>query len=373
MPTQSRRAFCQSVIPAALLGASSLAGARAFASVTAHSAPGKYIDGRPAATLRLDGVDGGGPILRYGTGPNHCDSLGAREAICFRSGDTYYLYYDGAGPTGWLACLATSRDLRHWDLKGPALQLGAPGRRDEKSASAPWTVFDGKLWHMFYLGATSTTPPPKRIPLPPYFTLTATSKHPGGPWTKQYQTVPFLPKPGTYYSDEASPGQIVKQGDEYLMFFSAATNTAKKGKPLDYKRTLSIARTRNLDGPWKVNPEPILPSDQQVENSALYFEPANRTWFLFTNHVGINKEREEYDDAIWVYWSKSLTRWDAEKRAIVLDSNNCHWAAGRIGMPSVVKVGNRLALFYDASTSGIGNMKCDLGLGWMSLPLRPPA
>ena len=41
----------------------------------------------------------------------------------------------------------------------------------------------------------------------------------------------------------ASPGQIVKQGDEYRMFFSAATD-----RPV--RRTISIGRTRNLDGPW---------------------------------------------------------------------------------------------------------------------------
>lgn len=370
---KSRRDFCRALVPAALLSASGLARGEARSSMLGSSTPERYIDGRPTASLRLSGVDSGGPIIHYGTGPNRCDSLGAREAICFRAGETYYLYYDGAGPEGWLACLATSKDLHHWELKGPALQLGAPGRKDEKSASSPWTVFDGKLWHMFYLGAIETSPPPERVPAPPYFTLTATSKLPGGPWDKQYQIVPFVTKPGSYYSDEACPGQIVQQGDEYFMFFSAATNTAKKGEQARYKRTLSIARTHNLDGSWKVNSEPILPLDQQVENSALYFEPSNRTWFLFTNHVGIDRKGEEYDDAIWVYWSKSLTAWDAENRAVVLDRRNCRWCSGRIGMPSVVKVGSRLALFYDASTSGIGNMKCDIALGWLSLPLRPPA
>ena len=341
-------------------------------SVTGASAPTAYPDGRPAATLRLNAVDSG-PIIRHGTGPNRCDYLGAREAICFRAGDTYYLYYDGAGPEGWLACLATSNDLQRWDLKGPVLDFGATGDRDAKSASSPWAVFDGKWWHMFYLGAIRTSPAPNLIPAPPYFTLTARSKRPDGPWIKQKRVVPFLPKPGTYYSDEACPGQIVKHGNEYLMFFSAATKVPEEGEGMRLKRTLSIARTHDLDGPWQVDLEPILPIEQQVENSALYFEPANKTWFLFTNHIGMDANRHELTESIWVYWSKSLTKWDAEKRAIVLDSQNCHWNARCIGMPSVVKVHDRLALFYDAPASDTKNMQRDIGLAWLSLPLEPPA
>lgn len=326
-----------------------------------------YPDGRPVAKLRLNAFDAH-PIIRHGSGPDRCDYLGAREAICFRADGKYYLYYDGAGPTGWRACLATSTDLRHWNLKGPVLDLGAPGEDDAGTATSPWTVFDGSWWHMFYVGSRTTTPPPNRIPAVPYFTLTAKSKHPGGPWTKQKNIVPFRPKPGTYYSTEASPGQIVKQRDEYLMFFSAA---AYHGKQI--KRTLSIARTKNLDGPWHVNSEPILPPDQQIENSALYFEPANKTWFLFTDHIGLD-DRGEYTDSIWVYWSKDLNKWDAGKRAVALDRTNCPWSKRCIGMPSVVQVDRRLALFFDASAdSQDSNMGRDIGLAWLHLPLKPPS
>ncbi len=102
-----------------------------------------YPDGRPEATLRLNAEDAE-PIIRHGSGPNRSDELGAREAICFRSGKTYYLHYDGAGPSGWLACLAKSRDLKNWDLKGQILDLGAAGENDSGTASSPWTIFDGK-------------------------------------------------------------------------------------------------------------------------------------------------------------------------------------------------------------------------------------
>ncbi len=329
---------------------------------------GPYEDNRPTAALRLNATDQGS-IIEHGQGPARCDYLGAREAICFRFGGTYYLHYDGAGPDGWRACLAVSRDLRHWELKGPILDLGAPGEDDAGTASSPWTVFDGHRWHMFYVGCRTTSGAPNRIPSVPYFTLAATSTRPDGPWTKQRAAVPFRTKPGTYYADTASPGQIVKFNGEYLMFFSAAAFTNEPKRRL--LRTLSIARTTNLDGAWKIDPQPALPPEQQIENSALYFEPSNRTWFLFTNHIGLDKAGE-FTESIWVYWSADLNHWNPEQRAVVLDRTNCRWTGRCIGMPSVVPVGRRLALFYDACRSQSGNMQRDIGLAWIDLPLRQP-
>ncbi len=149
----SRRHLLRAAVGAGATTALATLFAGADSTIAAASAnPQKsYADGRPSTTMRLDAVDHG-PIIRHGTGPAQCDYLGAREAICFRSGHTYYLHYDGAGPTGWRACLAESHDLRHWQLKGPVLDLGEPGTDDSGTASSPWTIFDGKWWHMFYVG-----------------------------------------------------------------------------------------------------------------------------------------------------------------------------------------------------------------------------
>ena len=181
--------------------------------------------------------------------------------------------------------------------------------------------------------------------------------------------IPFQAKPGTYYSVTASPGQIIKQGDEYRMFFSAATD-----HPI--RRTLSIARTKNLDGPWTLDPQPILPATEQVENSSLYFEQANKTWFLFTNHVGI--DGFEYTDAVWVYWSKDLNRWDPDHKAVVLDRSNCTWSKHIIGLPSVVqgrRPAGRVLRRQRGGEDARGvksHMNRDIGLAWLRLPLTPP-
>jgi predicted GH43/DUF377 family glycosyl hydrolase len=323
-----------------------------------------YRDGRPAATLRMEAKDHG-IVLRHGDGPGQCDSLGARDAWVFEADGAYYMHYDAAGPTGWLCALAVSTDLLHWEKKGPILDLGQPGDGDSKAACYGVTYRDGSQWHMFYLGTPHVTPAPNFIPAFPYLTLKAKAAGPAGPWVKQKAVVPFLPKPGTYYSHTASPGQIIRQGDEYLQFFSASTHGSGT------RRTLAIARTKDLDGAWTVDPEPIVPLEEQIENSSLYYEKTNQTWFLFTNHIGI--DNGEYTDAVWVYWSKDLNRWDPADKAVVLDGRNCTWSKKCIGLPSVVPVGRRLAVFYDApGGDSTSHMQRHIGVAWLELPLTPP-
>lgn len=323
----------------------------------------QYPDGRPSAVYRLEAKDQG-IVLRSGDGPDGCDTLGARDVWVYESGGTYFMHYDGAGARGWLSCLATSSDLTHWTKKGPVLDFGKPGEPDSASASYGTTYFDGQSWHMYYLGTPHTSPAPDLVPAFPYLTMKARAQSAAGPWVKQPEVTPFRPKPGSYYSATASPGQIIRHGDEYLMFFSASTDA-----PI--LRTLSIARTRDLNAAWTVDEQPALPLAEQIENSSLYFEPANGTWFLFTNHVGL--QGGEYTDAVWVYWSKDLTKWDPRHKAVVLDGMNCSWSETIIGLPSVVKVGDRLALFYDGREDprDRGHMRRHIGLAWLDLPLEP--
>ena len=310
------------------------------ATVRLVDPPAPYPDGRPTARYRLEAADAG-PVLRHGDGPGRCDALGARDVWVWEHEGTYYLHYDGAGPSGWLACLATSANLTHWTRKGPVLELGPKGSDDSASASYGVTFHEGGTWHMFYLGTPHTTPAPDYIPAFPYLTMKARASSPSGPWTKQPGVTPYRTKPGTYYSVTASPGHVVRHGAGYLMFFSASTD-----QPI--WRTLSLARTRDLDGPWQIDAEPILPPAEQIENSSVYRDPATGLWWLFTNHVGL-RDGLEYTDAIWVYWSKDPEHWNPAHKAVVLDGGNCRWSRHVVGLPSVVPVGNRLALFSDGN------------------------
>lgn len=325
----------------------------------------RYIDGRPNAIYRLNCVDEG-VVLKHGDGADSCDTYGAREAIVNKDKDNYYLFYDGAGKTGWLACLAVSKDLKSWAKKGPILTLGDSTKPDSKSASAPWVIKDNGEWHMFYLGTPHTSPAPDRIPAFPYLTMKASSLSLSGPWKKQYNVTPFPQKEHSYYSVTSSPGFIVKYKGQFLQFFSAATQDNS-----GTKRSLGLAKTNDLNATWQLSAKPIFPLTEQVENSSLYFDGDSKTWYLFTNHIGINDAGDEYTDAIWVYWSKNLEKWDTRNKAIVLDAANCRWAKGAIGMPTVIKVGDKLAMLYDASAgNSISHMGRDIGLAWISLPVK---
>lgn len=302
--------------------------------------------------------------MRHGGGPGGFDERGAREAIINRDEGLYYLFYDGASSKGWVVNLATSTDLEHWDKHGPLFEVGPRGTPDRFVVS-PWVIKEGEWWHMFYIGEDGG-----EFPEFPYLTFKARSRSLAGPWVKQPEVVPFTTKPDTYYSITASAGHIMRRGDEYLQYISTTTRRPEHPYVL---RTLGLARTQDLNGPWTLDPEPILPIWEQVENTSLYYEPANGLWFLFTNHIGLEPGTEEYTDAIWVYWSPDPTRWDAANKAIVLDGETCSWSSRCIGMPTVIAVEGRLAVFYDApGGDSISHWDRHIGLAWLDLPLRVP-
>jgi len=338
--------------------------------------PQTFFDNRPGARFRLNAKDHG-IVLKYGDGPDQCDIMGARDVWVFEDEGTYYMHYDAAGSKGWLAALAVSKDLIHWEKRGAILDFGHPGDRDEKSASYGTTYKEGDQWHLFYLGTPNCTEAPEFVPWAPYYTLKAKGESPTGPWVKQKEVIPFSTTPNTYYEHTASPGQIIKHQGEYLQFIST---TCKTDNPC-WQRTLGIARTKDLNGTWTVDATPIVPIEAQIENSTFYYEKSNDTWFLFTNHIGITPDgattgngNAEYTDAIWVYWTKDLNNWHPENKAVVLDEENCTWSKTCIGLPSVLQVGDRLAIFYDGpGDKSTSHVKRHVGLAWLDLPLIPPA
>ncbi len=223
---------------------------------------------------------------------------------------------------------------------------------------------------MFYMGTPHVTPAHRFHPGLSLLTMKACARSPEGPWQKQPAVTPFRTRPGTYYSATASPGQVIRHGDTCLMFFSASTD-----RPIN--RALGLARTKNLNGSWTVGTEPILPPGSRWK-ILRFITTGDQTGFLFTNHVGV-EDGLEFADAIWVYWSRDLSRWNRDHKAVVLDRRNCRWSKPIIGLPSVVKAGNRLAIFYDGNAAakmpgGVkSHMDRDVGLAWLDLPLIPPA
>lgn len=318
-----------------------------------------------------------GRVFEHGLGPDGCDRLGAREAVVFEEDGLYHLFYDGAGPRGWLACLATSRDLIEWERHGPVLDFGESGSGDEATATAPWVVKEDGWWHMFYLGSPNATGAPDFVPSFPYMTFKARARRLAGPWEKQYDVRPFVPGAAPWCELTASPGYVIRHGGEFLQFISgSAALPAFDGHDAvtlpggSIQRTIGIARTRDLDATWAVDPGPALPLEEQIENSSLHYDPDSGFWFLFTNHIGCDTDADgrlfDFTDAVWVYWSEDPNRWNPENKAVALDGATCTWAHRNIGMPAVIPVGDRLAMLYDAVPGDrIDHMRRDIGLAWI--------
>lgn len=327
-----------------------------------------YADHRPFTTNRMNATDQG-ILLRHGDGPAQCDTEGMREALIFKEEDTYYLFYDGCTAEGHMACVATSQDLKQWTKQGTILERGLPGELDAAAVLSPWVYKENGVWHMFYIGTPNKGPAPDYVPAFPYLTFKAKSTRLAGPWSKQKEVVPFRLRPHTYYSDTASAGYVLRDGNVYIQFISTTTTNTQG----IIKRTLGIARTTDLNGSWDIDPEPLFPIEEQIENTSLHYEPSSQTWFLFTNHIGVNEAGVEYTDAIWVYWSKNLYQWNADHKAIVLDGENCTWSTRCIGLPSIIEVDGKLAIFYDApGGDSISHQKRHIGLAWLTLPLVAP-
>lgn len=347
------------------------------------------------------------------------DGGGIREAVITvddsqPGAPVYYLSYDGAMPgktheSYWNACSARSRDLLRWEKLGPTLRSSALTHpesswdvyKDFCSASSPWDFRAGDRWYRYYLGADHCSG--DGTPAFCYSTLLATADSPGGPWQKLCDR-PGCEKrvcfpagaPGSWDDATASPGPVMENPacanpacanpayanpaytndptheKKYIMIYSGSCSGVTK-RSLGLARTDDLEAADDFDKPaaegafWVKDPEPILPPEEDIENASVFYEPSSGLYWLFTNHIYAN----QYTDAVWVYWSHRLDRWDPENKAIVMDRTRNDWAHGAIGMPSVVqKDEHTLYLFYDGVPGdGTGHLDRHIGLCQISLPL----
>lgn len=342
-----------------LYGTALLGGAVALPHATAQAAAS------PPPTVRLPVVDQG-RVLLHGSALDGADSLGAREAIVFsdpQEPGRLLMHYDGAGPKGWLACLAESTDGgRSWVTSDAVLSLGRPGSYDSASASSPWVVQDEVgQWHMYYLGARKATTAPRHIPVPPYTVLHATSPSARGPWTKRGPAV--LPAKGTWYGQSVSPGPVMQHDGYWLMHLSGYSSQGP---------TIGLARAESLDGPWYVDASPLLPASERLENAALHHNSVTGVWWLFANHIGTTPGSDGllYTDGIWGYAGTDPTSFSARERVLVLDAQSVPWTKV-IGMPSVVPALGGLAVFYDGIEGRVrtDHMGRDIGMALLPLPV----
>ena len=175
---------------------------------------------------------------------------GVEDPRLVQFGDTYYLTYTGYNKTDAQLCLATSKDLIHWERKGviiPANKGNWNVKWTKSGAIVPGKI-DGKYW-MYFLGTS------------------ADKKDQGGlaysedlmHWTEATKT-PVLPvRPGQFDSRVAEPGPapiLTEKGGSFS--FTTALTTSSSTAPA--WRSLIARIHENCFG------EPISPSSSQKKN-----------------------------------------------------------------------------------------------------------
>jgi beta-1,2-mannosidase len=122
---------------------------------------------------------------------------GVEDPRLVQFGDTYYLTYTGYNKKDAQLCLATSKDLIHWDRKGviiPANQGNWNVKWTKSGAIVPEKI-DGKYW-MYFLGTTADDKDQAGL------ASSTDLLH----WTEATE-VPALPvRPGRFDSRVAEPG-----------------------------------------------------------------------------------------------------------------------------------------------------------------------
>jgi predicted GH43/DUF377 family glycosyl hydrolase len=155
---------------------------------------------------------------------------------------TYYLFYNAKTKTrprekggGWLeqTGVATSADLKSWKRweQNPIIPTGAPGSPDERFASDPCVLVDGKRWVFFYYGFD------RKGKARDLLALGGDPFHP----VKTDEILIDTGPPGSVDSTFAhKPGVIFHQGALYHFY------CAVSGKWPNETRGISVARSR----PW---------------------------------------------------------------------------------------------------------------------------
>src|SRR5438046_9546303 len=200
----------------------------------AESADGLHFTRRP------------GPVLSP-EAPYEKDG-GVEDPRLQKSGDTYYLTYTGYNKKDAQLCLATSRDLIHWDRKGvilPAYQGNWNQGWTTSGAIVPEKI-DGKYW-MYWLGTAPSEIGETYKTDQMGLSYSTDLLH----WTEA-TTTPVLPRrPGMFDSRVVEPGPppILTEQGIVLIYNGADDNLAYRVGAAVFDRNDPVKLLSRSDAP----------------------------------------------------------------------------------------------------------------------------
>lgn len=196
-------------------------------------------------------IPGPNPILVPEAGWD-ADILETSDA--FKDGNTYYLYYHAKGTLGYQIGVATSsRPLGPFQRAGekPLLGVGPPGSWDDKYVACAFILKErSNKYYMYYSAKRAGEDEQHNRNI--YSIGIATADNPLGPW-KKHPANPII-------HDFGFVGSVVKHNGRYMMFNSAPLGGAGEDYAMinrDYG-PLSVAIADTPEGPWQVNPDPVM-------------------------------------------------------------------------------------------------------------------
>jgi len=221
---------------------------------------------------------------------------GVEDPRLQKFGDTYYLTYTGYNKKDAQLCLATSRDLIHWERKGVILPAykGNWNKGWTKSGAIVPEKIDGKYW-MYWLGTAADKTDQMGL------SWSTDLLH----WTEATQT-PALPKrPGKFDSRVVEPGPppiLTKEG--IVLIYNGADDN------LVYRTGVAIFDSHD---PRKVlyrSDSPIFSPEKHWEEvgqvpNVVFVEgmvPQNNLWLFYyggaDKYVGVAEAQELQDSGL---------------------------------------------------------------------------
>ncbi len=144
----------------------------------------------------------------------------ANPCVIYEYG-VYKMWYAGTEGTTWKIGYATSTDGNSWTkyASNPVLSPGSTGAWDAGDVKEPWVLKIDDVYHMWYVGSTSTSGD---------HIGHATSSD-GTTWTKDSANPVFAPEPSnTWEQYYVSNPSVLYEDGRFVMYYSGAYTTSKQ-------------------------------------------------------------------------------------------------------------------------------------------------
>lgn len=228
----------------------------------------------------------------------------------------------------------------------PILELGKPGTFDEHGVMPSCAIFNGGAVFLYYSGWSRSTSVP-------YVNSTGLAvSEDGGKTFERASEGPILGK-GLHDPYSATSPVVLKEGEAWHMWYCSGLDWIKvDGK---YEHTYGIRYARSDDGiTWSPAARlAITPrSDREAITRPYVIKAADKyqMWFCYRDSYDFRGGAGSY--RLGYAESMDLENW--ERANSDLSSSAAGWDSEMVAYPAVVRVGEKLLLFYNGNDFGTG-------------------